>query len=133
MAPSLRLGNLTVPLNAGEFNRRISIRERTVGEYTDGQPLDTWTYVVCGIWAAIRGRTGMGAIVAANGDVPLSVTPYSFRIRYRPSVNAAMQVLEHGPDGEPDESNPFDIKAVQHDKDRREWTDLVCDQGASNG
>lgn len=122
-----------MPLNAGELNRRVSIRKRAVGRYPDGQPKDDWEYVARGLWAAIRGRSGMSTIVAANGDVPLSVTAYSVRIRYRLGLDASMQLLEHGPDGEPDESAPFDIKAVQYDKDRREWTDLVCEQGANSG
>lgn len=122
-----------MPLNAGELNRRITIRKRAEGSYPDGQPVEAWVVVASGVWADIRTQSGLGAISAAGGDVPLSVTRYSIRIRYRPGLDAGMQVLEHGADGLPDESAPYDIKAVQLDKARREWTDLVCELGANNG
>jgi SPP1 family predicted phage head-tail adaptor len=122
-----------MPLNAGEMNRRITIQEKGPGQYGDGQPKEEWQDVVSGAWAKVIGKSGLGTILAANGDVPLSVSPYSFRIRYRLGLNAGMRILEHGPDGAPDETAPFDIKAVQMDKDRREWTDLVCELGANDG
>jgi head-tail adaptor len=119
-------------LAAGSLNCMVDIQQPG-GFYPDGQPrVDGWTTYDAGVWAGIKGQTGLGTIVAA-GDVPLSVTRVSIRLRYRTDLNAGMRVLEYGPDGIPNEGAPYDIKEVKIDHVRREWTDLICEQGANNG
>ncbi|TAA12475.1 head-tail adaptor protein [Pseudoxanthomonas winnipegensis] len=111
-------------LAAGELNRRITIQARGTGTDDAGQPLDTWTDLHV-LWANIRGQTGMGSITGLQDNVPASIERYSFRIRFREGITDAMRVLYKGV--------AFDIRQVRMDFDRREWTDLVCEQGGTNG
>jgi SPP1 family predicted phage head-tail adaptor len=110
-------------LAAGELNRRITIQKRVQGQHDDGQPFDDWVDVAT-VWASIKTLSGLGTIKAAN-DVPLSVSQYSFQIRYRRDLDAGMRSLLDGV--------PYDITLVKMDEARREWTDLVCNRGANNG
>lgn len=110
-------------LRAGDLNRRITIQEHVQGQHGDGQPFDEWQDVAT-VWANVKGQSGLGTI-KASGDVPLSVTRYSFRIRYRTGLDSEMRVLLG--------SDAYDITSVQMDEDSREWTDLVCNRGANDG
>ena len=108
---------------AGSRARRITIQARAGGSYPDGQPISDWSDIAT-VWANVKAPTGLSSIVAA-GDVPLSVTRYSFRIRYRSGLDAGMRVLMA--------SVAYDITAVLMDEGDKEWTDLVCTRGANNG
>jgi len=110
-------------LAAGDLNRRITIQQHVEGQHEDGQPFDDWQDVAT-VWANVKGQSGLGAIKAAQ-DVPLSVTRYSFRIRYRTGLDAGMRVLLG--------TDAYDITLVQMDEAGREWTDLVCNRGGNNG
>lgn len=110
-------------MRAGQLNRRITIQQRTSAQDAAGQPVLTWVDVAT-VWANIAGDNGLRTIHVA-GDIPLSVKRYSFRIRFREGLNEAMRVLYDG--------TPFDIRAVRMDYAGRQWTDLVCEEGASNG
>lgn len=115
---------MTLP--AGSLNRRISIQARQFGTDQGGQPLDGWD-VVANVWARVLGATGMASIRLSGlqDNVAASINAYSFRIRYREGLDAGMRVVFNGV--------VFDIKQVRMDFERREWTDLVCEQGGNNG
>ncbi len=113
-------------LESRKLSRRIQIQRRGPVQDAGGQPVDGWIEVAKP-WAWIIGQTGMGMSkqMAGEGTVDGSIDAYSFRIRYRPSITAAMRVLHGG--------QAFDIKQVRHDLASREWTDLVCEQGGNDG
>lgn len=108
-------------LAAGNLNRRITIQRRQTGEDAAGQPLDGWEDVVQ-VWANVKGQTGLGTIASAQQGVSAPLNAYSFRIRYRPTIDESMRVVYQG--------TPYDIQQARHDLDRREWTDLVCKVGS---
>lgn len=110
-------------ISAGMLNRRIRI-ERREGKDAAGQPLDNWVPVV-DVWANIRGQTGMGTITQPQDNVPASIERYSVRIRYREDIDMGMRIV-CGP-------MIMDIRQIRLDLERREWTDLVCEVGGTNG
>lgn len=110
-------------LAAGKLNRRVTIQKRTDGTDAAGQPLLTWEDVAT-VWANVAGDTGLGTIRNA-GDVPAAIKRYSVRIRFREGLDEGMRVLLG--------AVPFDIREVRMDYAKREWTDLVCEQGGNDG
>lgn len=110
-------------MRAGQLNRRITIQERTTGQDAAGQPLLTWTDFAK-VWSFPVGKTGL-LTMKEQGDVPLPIKQYSFRIRYREDIDESMRVLYRG--------LKFDIKQVRLDLAERKWTDLVCQQGGNDG
>jgi SPP1 family predicted phage head-tail adaptor len=108
-------------LSAGKLNSRVRIEQRESGRDGIGQPLTGWVEHAT-VWANIAAVSGLET-VKSNAEV--SVARYSIRIRCRPSVTAAMRVV-YG-------SNIYAIRTVLHDVAGREYTDLVCDIGASKG
>lgn len=115
----------------GDLDRRFVIRRRADGQLSDGQPVDDWIDVAS-VWGNLKGQTGLGAIENV-GSMPLAVTLYSLRIRYRTGLAAGMRVYEYGTDGQVNEVAPFRVKGVLPDKARRTWTDLVLELGGSDG
>lgn len=113
-------------LPAGKLNRRITIQERKDEQRPGGQVINDWVDVAKP-WSWVKTQSGMGAAKQMGGEGTLVTTevPYSFRIRYRPSVTGSMRVLYQGV--------VFDIIQVRHDLAGRVWTDLVCAQGVSDG
>lgn len=110
-------------LSAGKLNRRITIQQRQNGTDEAGQPLLTWEDVAT-VWANVAGDTGLGTIRNA-GEVPAAIKRYSIRIRYREGLDEGMRVLLG--------AVPFDVKEVRMDYARREWTDLIAEQGGNDG
>ena len=119
-------------LAAGTLNRRGTIQRRQDGEDEAGQPLDDWD-VVAKVWAHVKGQTGMGAITGLQDNVAASIDRYSIRIRYRTGLDAGMRWCFNDENDEPIESEPFDIKQVRMDFERKEWTDLITEKGGSQG
>lgn len=113
-------------MKAGDLNDLITIQQRQAGEDEAGQPVLTWVDFVQ-VWANVRGATGMASIRQSGmqDNVAASINSYSFRIRYLEGIDAGMRVLLNG--------QPFDIKQVRMDFAKREWTDLVCEQGGNDG
>lgn len=108
-------------LNAGQLNRRVTIRQRSATQDAAGQPVETWTDLAT-VWAWIKAPAGVAAAerLAANRDT--STVTYSMRIRYRTDVTAGMRAAEG--------ADLFDIQQVIIDRAGREFTDLVCTVGA---
>ena len=113
-------------LGAGSFSRKVEILRRT--EVLDGtnQPVagDLEPYLV--LRARPVGDSGMAAIRAAESGIALSAGRYSWRVRYRPTGIDTGMVLRHA-------GILFDIKAVRHDFEHHDWTDIVCETGANIG
>ena len=111
---------------AGEYTRKVTIRERGTDTDDENQPTGNWT-IKFRLWAKPRSKTGMSSVRAAESGVAVSPTLYSWRINYRPvGITTGMQLED--PDG-----LIGDIVEVIHDVAEHEWTDLVCQVGASNG
>jgi len=110
---------------AGEFNRKIALCAPGTGKDALNQPIKSWVPYATP-WAKIMGATGMAAVRSAEDGVPIAAGRYSFRIRYRPvGVLTSHSVLFNG--------MYFDIADVRHDLAGQEYTDIVCELGASNG
>lgn len=113
-------------MQAGELNRRILIQKRTQEQDSTGQVTDVWKDVGK-FWAWIKTQSGMATTrqsVTQDG-VAMSLNAYSFRIRYQPTITDDMRVVYGGMN--------FDIKHVRHDLAGHIWTDIVCEQGGSDG
>lgn len=110
-------------MKAGMLRTPITIQLRATGTDAAGQPVETWTDFATD-WAQVLGSTGMGAIRNQEG-VGVSVSGYSFRVRFREDVHAGMRVVSGGV--------AYEILTTRLDLHRREWTDIVCERGGSNG
>lgn len=114
-------------MQAGALNRKILVQKRTQVQNETGQVTDSWVDVGS-YWAWIKTVNGISAARGLTGSqdgVTVSISPYSFRIRYRPSVTDDMRVVYGGLN--------FDIKQVRHDLADHDWTDLVCEEGGNDG
>lgn len=117
-------------MRAGILRTWIRIERREEGQDEAGQPNGAWVEVAT-VPADPRGQTGMGAITRNQENVGASINAYSFRIRFRRGIDQGMRVVELF-DGQA-VGEPFDVKNVRMDLARRQWTDLICEQGGSDG
>lgn len=117
-------------MRAGTLRTWIRIERREDSADEVGQPNGAWVEVVT-VRSDPRGQTGMGAITRNQDNMGASINAYSFRIRFRRGIDQGMRVLELF-DGQP-VGDPFDIKNVRMDLARRQWTDLICEQGGNDG
>ena len=114
--------------SAGEYNRLITIQEKTGVRNAANQLIDQWVQFGNKRWAKIIGQSGMGVVrmaAQASAGVEISANNYVFRIRYTEAITADMRVLHRGV--------VYDIKQVKIDEARRDWVDLVCETGFNNG
>lgn len=112
----------------GNRNRRIEIWQPSGAVNEANEPIpDDWVFVKSR-WANIKGETGLGSIRAAGaaGGIHTPLDRYSFRVNYDTSITVEMQVRD--PEG-----TRYNILGVRHDKENREWTDIVGETGGSNG
>lgn len=111
--------------NRGERNRKLRIRKRAAGFDEANQPIDVWQDVMTR-WGQAKTSTGMAAIRSAEQGIPAAPVRYSWRINYTPvGIDVGMVAVD--PLGV-----IYAIQEIRHDAATREYTDLVCDQGASN-
>lgn len=108
-------------MRAGRLNRRVVIQQRLSTENELGEKVSGWSTVTT-VWANIMQKSGMETI---RNDMQMSVVDSSIRIRYRTDIHAGMRVL--------DGNTVYDIQAVILDRQNKQFTDLVCQTGASNG
>lgn len=111
-------------MRAGQRSERVEIQRPADGRDELGQPLLGWV-TVRPVWAQILHRSGIEVI---RSDAPTSIVQASVRIP-RPAaigVTAAMRVL--CADG-----TAYAIKGILPDRVKREYVDLVCETGASDG
>lgn len=114
------------------MNRRIVVEARTTTVDAANQQLDTWVEFKPPMWAEPRGLSGLGAIREQNGGMPISITRYSFRVRYNAAagITNAHRVVElidgqRGP--------VYAVTGVLKDLQGREWADIVCELGGNDG
>lgn len=109
-----------MPLNAGQLDRRIVIRQRAAGVDARGQVNGAWTTLAT-VWAMPMPRAGREFFAASQLQNELG---FAWRIRYRTDVTGSMQVTEGG--------LSYDIQSVVPSFNR-EWLDLMCIQGVKDG
>ena len=110
-------------LAAGDLRHRVVIEEQSSTLDAAGQEASSWSTFAT-VWAAIDGMSGV-ATIRTGADADLSVTRVSIRIRWLSGVHAGMRVT-HG-------SDVYDIQAVSYSQQTKEFLDLVCFKGGSNG
>lgn len=101
--------------------RLLTIQQPTRALDSAGQPLDEWSTVLT-LWTNPSGQNGLTSIGHSQGDVSSSISKYSLRIDYRPSIDNSMRVLMAG--------GVYRIVEARHDHQGQQWTDLVCETGA---
>lgn len=112
-------------MQAGKRNRRVFIQRRQPGRLPSGQPTDEWVSTTGEpIWASIKAKSGLQT---AASDTEVSSSRYSIRVNYRPTLDASMRVVRVDGTGQPILTAIYDIRAVLHDEEKREYTDLVCE------
>lgn len=114
--------------NIGDHNRRVAFWKLSGAEDGANEPVaDPWV-LHKEKWAAIKGETGMGSIRAAAsaGGVNTALDRYSFRINYDTSITIGMQLRDR-------QGGRFNVIAVRHDSQDRNWTDVVGEVGGANG
>lgn len=110
-------------LAAGEKNTPISIRSRQEVQSSSGAVSYTWQTIADGdCWAKKFDRSGAGLFVA---DQELSKVSTRFQIDYREDVDHTMQVLCN--------TKEYNIVAVLDLTGNREFIELMCEIGVSNG
>ena len=100
---------------SGKYNRRVTIRRRSVGQDASGQPIQSWENVAT-LWASVLTQTGRESI---KSDRPVSEVMASIRIRWRTDIVADMQAMLG--------TSIYDIKAIIPDERNRAHVDLVCE------
>lgn len=108
-------------MEIGHLRNLVTIQRLSTGQDEIGQPVSSWTEAAT-VWANIAHKSGLETIKA---DADVSVVQASIRIRYRTDIDAGMRVV-YG-------ALVYDIRAVMPDLSGRQYTDLVCILGASNG
>lgn len=108
-------------MKTGRLNRRIVIQQRLATENELGERVSGWQ-IVATVWANIINKSGLETV---RNEMDMSVVSASIRIRYRTDINAGMRVL--------DGSTVYDIQAVLLDRTGKQYVDLVCQTGGSNG
>lgn len=111
---------------AGKFNRRITIQKRTDKMSQFGQLEDKWVDVYKNIWAYVLAQPGTASGRTQPTDgVSRAVARYSFRVRYRKGIDAAMRIVYQG--------NFFEITEVIEDIRNHEYVDIAANYGGSVG
>lgn len=111
---------------AGSLSRKLAILRPIDGALDPlGMPITgpAGVELFLTLWGNPKSQTGMGVIGSTEG-VDTALNAYSWRVRYNPTIQRNMTVVEI------DTAEIFNIVDVRHDRDRHEWTDLVCQIGA---
>lgn len=108
------------------FDRLVRIEQPCEAKDSWGQPSLGWRPVAT-VWCNRRAPTGMGVISAEMqaGGTEVSRVQYSYRIRWRKGITAAMRVV--------DGDMILEIKQVVLDLAGQQYVDLVCALGANEG
>lgn len=114
---------MALALPAGLLNRHIFIDARRQ-EMSGGQLVDEWEQIFDG-WAQIDPRNTRATQAPSPDGVARDIESYTFRIRYRPSVDAGMRLRYQG--------HVFAIVGVVHDFAGHVFTDILCSLGGAPG
>lgn len=111
-------------MRAGQRSELVKIQRPAEGRDELGQQTVGWVTVIP-VWANILHRGGLETIRA---DAPTSIVQASIRIPAPAAagVTTAMRVLCS-------DGTAYNIKGVLPDRVKREFVDLVCETGASDG
>lgn len=108
-------------MEIGRLNSQVKIQRRSDATNELGEHASGWTDVAT-VWADVVKITGVQAI---RTGLEMSVVRASIRIRYRTDITSKMRVV--------DGAEIYDIQAVMPNSAARDYTDLVCQIGASDG
>ena len=108
-------------MEIGRLNSQVTIQRRSSATNELGEHASGWTDVAT-VWANVMKVTGVEAI---RSGLEMSVVRASIRIRYRTDITPQMRVV--------DGTEVYDIQAVMPNSAGRDYTDLLCQIGASNG
>lgn len=111
-------------MDIGRLNRRVVIQQKTATTDTLNQPLDQWADFAA-VWADVRFKTGLQSITSELASAEQDGVECSVRIRYRSDITAAMRIV--------DGAAIYDIKQVLPNIGAKDYVDLVCIAGVSNG
>lgn len=109
-------------MHAQQFPHKVTLQrpQRTVS--ASGGVQSSWA-TVARPWANVSLPSGSETV---RSDVPVGITRASIRLLgYRADVDATWRVL-HGAD-------VYAVKSALPDERRRQYVDLVCEKGQSNG
>lgn len=115
-----------MPVPARKKDSYLWIQKRSGAVDAAGQAVpDDWVNVT-DVWAwskSLSGRAGL------RGNVMTAINGYSWRIDYSDSMlrllNVGMRVLHNG--------IVFEITRIIADFEKRNYIDLICEEGGSNG
>lgn len=110
-----------MPVNAGQYDQRITLQTRDSGVDARGQVLTTWSDTLT-VWAQAEPLRGREFFAAGQAQSQVEVR---FRIRWREGIVSTMRVLWR--------SQPYDIVSVIEPKAGREYLELMCSTGARDG
>lgn len=103
-------------MQSGKLNRRIEIQSQSTSQDSFGQPLTTWTTVLC-TWAGIRAATSK-EVYAASGFT--SQVSHVITLRYHPGLTilSSDRVVYEG--------RIFPIQAVSDPDEGKRELNLLC-------
>lgn len=111
--------------NVGERTRLLTIRQKVGGVDAANQPVDAWEDVMKR-WGKPLTSSGMAVVRGIEQGVNATAGRYSWRINYTPEGIDVGMVAVH-------KNVIYDILDIRHDHGGREYTDLVCNEGANRG
>lgn len=115
-------------LKAGSLRHRVLLENRTVARDELGGEIVTWVPVTTlagdgNVWANVLFKSGMETL---RTDAIVATLKASIRIRFRSDLAPTARATYNG--------QVFDILAAMPDPDTgRDYLDLACETGASNG
>lgn len=112
---------MAVGLQAGEFDQRVTIQQKSVARAANGEEIITWSDVAQ-VWAKVEPIRGNELFAAAQMQ---DVSDHRVTIRYRTGIVREMRVVWRG--------DPLDIVSVVDVKAARVNLELMCIQGVRNG
>lgn len=101
-------------MQAGSLKNRVEIWHFHATEDETGANVQQWAFFLR-LWANIRHVSGSQAIKA---DTQTESVKASIRIRFNEQIQSGMQVRHRG--------ETYQIDAVLHDYQGKDFTDLVC-------
>ncbi|PIT10723.1 hypothetical protein BGI40_01500 [Snodgrassella communis] len=102
-------------MRAGLLRTRITVMQPISGKDVNGAVTQDWAEFGR-LWADVRNKSGLETIKA---DKVTGIVRVSIRVRYNTKLNNAMRVIVN--------NVIYNIKAVMHDVNSREYTDLICE------
>lgn len=110
----------------GKKNRYGCIEHKSDVRDAYNNVVSTWVPLLWR-WAAIAGDSGRSSIRAAESGQPINVNRVSIRINYDRDkvIRENMRFVLPG--------IVYDIRGIRHDEAKREFTDLICEEGGNSG